>query len=207
MTNKEEVRNLVIIGAWNTLLISPQWLNNYVFDGELEDKIDVKLEINGNNVISRVYDLPDFKLEVSPSRLCFILRQLNDQHFNILHEKVLRILNTLQHTPLQAIGVNYVFLENNTEYFKLMRNKYNNLNFANSEEILNVNGDGDGDSYRLLIRENNESTEFDFNFNYLIPDIAKAKEILTASIFMDKFNKGQKIVRELLEQSHEDSGS
>ena len=201
MEPRENVRNLVILGSWNSLLFNTQWLNNNIFNGKLPDKINTEVLIHGNSVLNRVFDLPHFKLEVSQDRLCFLLKKYEDEYFQALIDTANSILTKLQHTPLKSLGINIVFTDTTHKPYEIALGFYDIENISEANENLIINETDH--KIRIAINRNSTATEFDYNYSYHIDNSAKAKEILVSGIFNEKYERSLKYSEYLMEKYNE----
>jgi len=98
--------SIVLVGSWNTRLLNITWISKFLFDGE---------EVVGE--FSAIPGLPDrfsregIRILPSEDRLIIAPTNFKDELFARVEEKAVRILQMLQYTPLRAVGVNYVFIE------------------------------------------------------------------------------------------------
>jgi hypothetical protein len=191
MAFKQNVNNLVLLGHWNTLLFTPKWLNNNIFNNELPDKINVEVLVHGNNVQKKIIHLPHFKLEVSQEKLCFNLNEYDDDHYQELLNAANTILTKLQHTPLTAIGINFIHIVESDVPFKNANGFYGLENLIQADEHLTI--EKTDYSIRIIIIRSNEKAEFNFNCSYLVNAPAQVKEILTAGIFEKKIKENAKL--------------
>jgi len=201
MNPKENVKNLVILGYWNTLLFTPQWLNNNIFDGELPKEIKTEVLIHGNSVINRVFDLPHFKLEVSQERLCFILKKCDDDHYQALIDAANNVLTKLQHTPLKTMGINFVFLNDDKKPFQNASDFYKMKNLVKANESLLIQETDH--KLRIAINREIDSSEFDFNYSYNLKGPAGAKEILVSGLFNEKYDASLNQAKQILVRYNE----
>jgi dsDNA-binding SOS-regulon protein len=198
MEPRENVRNLILLGSWNSLLFNPKWLNNNIFDGKLPEKVNTEVLIHGNSVLHRVFDLPHFKLEVSEERLCFLLKKYQDNYYQELIDAANNILTKLQHTPMKSLGINIVFTEKTKVPFEKAQNFYDfdNLSQANENLIISETDH----RIRIAINRNSNLTEFDFNYSYNVESTAKVKEILISGMFNEKYDKSLDYSNNLMEK-------
>ncbi len=198
MEPRENVRNLILLGSWNSLLFNPKWLNNNIFDGKLPEKVNTEVLIHGNSVLHRVFDLPHFKLEVSGERLCFLLKKYQDNYYQELIDAANNILTKLQHTPMKSLGINIVFTEKTKVPFEKAQNFYDfdNLSQANENLIISETDH----RIRIAINRNSNLTEFDFNYSYNVESTAKVKEILISGMFNEKYVKSLDYSNNLMEK-------
>jgi len=96
--------SVVIVGAWNPTIVSPQWLHKQGVVKRLPaDPAELRL---GFLPFARAirFELGGMTWEVSDSRL--VIRSDTMKNCGIYAAKVLKLL---PHTPMQAIGTNFVF--------------------------------------------------------------------------------------------------
>lgn len=106
---------LVIIGAWNEAILSrPEWLGRYAYDYEEGAPVEA-LQVYEENPVTHLTRLiqyiEDIGFFVERGRLSIFL---NVDHnfeniFTSLEEKVIRVVDTLHHTPIGGYGVNFSF--------------------------------------------------------------------------------------------------
>jgi hypothetical protein len=198
MEPRENVRNLVLLGSWNSLLFNPKWLNNNIFNGKLPKKVNTEVLIHGNSVLHRIFDLPHFKLEVSEERLCFLLKYYQDEYYQELIDASNNILTKLQHTPMKSLGINIVFTEKTKVPFEKAQNFYSFDNLSQANENLSIIETDH--KIRIAINRNSNITEFDYNYSYNVENTAKAKEILVTGIFNEKYDKSLGYSKYLMEK-------
>jgi hypothetical protein len=93
--------SVVVIGAWNPAIIQPDWLfrSKVVEVGSSE----VTVEVNPRTRQYR-YSLGDFRWTVDDNRL-----EILSQRFEDCGVFAARVLALLPHTPVDAVGTNFVF--------------------------------------------------------------------------------------------------
>lgn len=109
MRESENVNNLVVIGAWNTSIFTPEWVSqNLLIDEEFSTGFPV------NGIGSFKYSTAEFSFVIIQNRLCFQLIQNSTEARRKTVAVLRKLLQCLQHTPVSAMGANFVFLSNNT---------------------------------------------------------------------------------------------
>ena len=93
--------SVVVIGAWNSAIINPDWLAQYKVIEEVPTNISFGFGIPMNRL---GFEIGDLRWEVDAVRL-----QVRALKFKDCGRYVARILGLLPHTPVSAIGTNFVF--------------------------------------------------------------------------------------------------
>lgn len=102
--------DVVVIGRFNPYIISPPWL---IEQGLASEKVDVKIGLDldkGRGIIS--VDIEGFSWHVTDSRLTISVRDPRKNPSELAG----RVLEKLPHTPVSAIGHNYHFRCELTEW-------------------------------------------------------------------------------------------
>lgn len=102
-----EQRTIVLAGAWNTRIFSPSWISS-----NLSQQKEVGIEIAMNNLAAPmrlVFD--DIYLFLASDRIVVQPQNLTDSSHRSALEIASKIVKTLPHTPISAIGINFGFLE------------------------------------------------------------------------------------------------
>lgn len=95
---------LVIVGAWNHLIFSREWIKVNLYLNE-DVIIDDPLAPNS----SFVFGTEDYKIFLQENKLNFLAIKQTPEIYNIIEQKANQILSKLQHTPLSAFGLNFGF--------------------------------------------------------------------------------------------------
>jgi len=198
MEQKKEIRNIVIVGFWNSLLFNPKWLNDNIYDGELPKEIKTEIIINGNKIQNRVFHLPNHKLEISPERLSVILKEIDQENFDNIIEVITKILTKLQHTPIQKMGINLVYFDNIDKPFLTACDFYNLDDMISANEIITI--EKKGYTLNLSINRKSDFVEFNFNYSYKIDDVAHIKSILKVGLYSKFEEESKLIISEIMEK-------
>ncbi len=206
MDCQNDVRNLVIVGYWNIFLFSPKWLNDNVFDGKLPKDIKIDFSISNNITSHKTFHLPDFKLEISIGRICFIANEQNPETYDKIIEKANQILTKLPHTPVTSFGINFKFvikeyplleklsvLKEINKKFTILKEATETFSFQQSENpdmSLNVTVNKKIDN--LII--------FNLNYSHKVEDISGIKEHLNLGSITEYFNSSKEIINTILEK-------
>lgn len=93
--------SVVVLGAWNPAIICPQWLQEQGIVKKIPEELKFAFQPLGRAVR---FDLAGMTWEASDSRLTIVSRVLRN-----CGTYAAKVLDRLPHTPLQAIGTNFVF--------------------------------------------------------------------------------------------------
>ena len=93
--------SIVVIGAWNPAIIQPEWL----FRSKVVEipPPEISVEVNPRTRQYR-YMLGDFRWTIDDSRLEILSQKMQD-----CGVFAARVLALLPHTPVEAVGTNFVF--------------------------------------------------------------------------------------------------
>lgn len=198
MKQKEKIRNLVILGSWNSLLFNAKWLNDNVYDGKLGEKIKMEIIISGDRIRERKFYLPDYILEISQERLCFVLNETRQENFDLLIDDVSKLLTKLQHTPIQSMGINFIFFDEKENPFLNALKFYEIGNLIEANEIIKI--DKKECTLQLSINRKENFVEFNFNYSYKINDIAHVKSILEVGIYKKLEDESSSLISKIMEK-------
>lgn len=94
--------NLILVGHWNRLIFTPEWVTENLFRPE-----EIYVAVLPIDPIK--YVGTDFTLEVSFPKLAFVPVTVDKDKLLSTEERAISILNRLPDTPLKAFGVNFGF--------------------------------------------------------------------------------------------------
>src|SRR4051812_13358345 len=98
--------SLVLAGFWNRLIFTPDWVIPRFFEGETEIGTKVSLL----PVMPLIYEKDGLSMEVSSTRILFRPPNTHDDRQLLrVEEMARRALNDLPETPVQAMGINFAF--------------------------------------------------------------------------------------------------
>lgn len=106
MKEKENIADVVILGAWNKYILSPDWVKNNLFPDEESIQFQLPLNIDA----SLKFTTNDLTLGIIKDRFEFSLIHKTEP---VLRKtaSILRILaRLLPHTPIVSIGINNLYV-------------------------------------------------------------------------------------------------
>jgi len=101
--------SIIIVGAWNRRIFTPQWLKkNKLTEQEL---IGIAVPLNNPTLPIRL-DFDNVYLHISDERLVLNPKDCQiDDHIKDIQKAAKIIVEKLEHTPLVAVGINFQFQE------------------------------------------------------------------------------------------------
>ena len=101
---------LVIAGAWNPAIVTPQWIGGNVLGlpRDKDFKVNVQLPVQGLSFVPR-YAFEDLTIHAQPDSLVFALDASRPEQVNKSFATAAGILGLLQHTPVAGIGINFSY--------------------------------------------------------------------------------------------------
>jgi len=106
-TNSEAF-NIVILGAWNPAIFSPEWAKEYLAEdktGEVVLAIPINSPINPPRLT-----LDGINIYPSIQMLAIDCENYNDKSLTACSNKLIKISQLLSHTPISALGINFRFI-------------------------------------------------------------------------------------------------
>lgn len=110
--------SLVIAGAWNPAILSPQWVLQHGLGKELDGTNHIQAYMPaGQGVIFEFprYVLEDFTFTARADALVIIPTATEQERMAIAEDAAAKMLQELQHTPVGGIGHNFEFREPNPQ--------------------------------------------------------------------------------------------
>lgn len=99
--------NLVIVGAWNPAIITPSWLRQQFPDLLPGDEVQAEFVVLP--AVSMRFKLNDIQIDPSNGRLTLSAAIEDEGRFGLLPRLAYAISDRLPHTPVIAVGFNFVF--------------------------------------------------------------------------------------------------
>jgi hypothetical protein len=104
---------IVITGAWNANIFTPPWIGKHLF------RIAEGTEVSANQIIIQtdlgltksVLYIEKVGLSLAEGRLELFVEEFQDPTILKLIEVIQNVVNVLNHTPMDAIGINFSFFE------------------------------------------------------------------------------------------------
>lgn len=194
----ENNNTLVVLGAWNVGIFTPDWAKEFIFNDT------VKAEISLDNIISIRLTSGNFQIFLSPNRLAITNQNKDDDSFKEIQDIVMKLADYLPHTPVSAFGINFkvrvddktkIFEKANLPFFKELE-KNGTLDY-DIKYTLNRGKDG---QMTMTVSEKDSICEFDVNFHFNIKKLADLKQILSTDdkSIVDYKLRTQSVINDLI---------
>jgi hypothetical protein len=96
--------SLVVVGKWNTAILSPDWLAKEVFK---QREVQIMYPVLGGG--PPIFEAVDIRVIVSRDRVALSPRKDDEKLLSHIESASRHILNTLPHTPISAFGENFYY--------------------------------------------------------------------------------------------------
>ena len=103
----QNINTVVIVGAWNLAIFSQEWVRENILRDE--DYPDVKVLYPLNVFHSLRFSTGKFDFCIGDNRFMFTLTEKTEQAEKDMLNVISSICQKLPHTPVSALGINYVF--------------------------------------------------------------------------------------------------
>jgi hypothetical protein len=194
---------LVILGGWNAnILLNVDWLKRYLFPENEKFKVEMPIR-------STVFGPPQIstdsvKLSLIGAKLSFIQIKEDDSALREIEELGMKVADFLPHTPVNAIGINFLYETNSTDHlleiipsniFERIRSigqlKENSQTFSFSFDNHTLN-------LRILNKHDGVQS-YDFNYNHQIKSLSDIKEIFANKSILEFKKETENRISDLIE--------
>lgn len=159
---------LVIIGAWNRAIFSQDW----VMKNLLSDAKNVKIEYPINGIGSLRFSTEDISFFIFGERLIFKALNSKEQTYRTIISIARQLLRLLSHTPLSALGINFVYKTDSLNIFNSFDDTKKLVDFIgreiNSQELTRSFSLDEVLTLNLKMQSNDKQSIIDFNYNYTV---------------------------------------
>ncbi len=101
--------NIAMVGAWNTAILTPEWLGEHIFESPQNVEVLVSFGHDQNRTLH--FRDVGFSLSASSNRLVLAPLTLTKPALAGAERGAIALIRVLPHTPLAAIGINFRFRE------------------------------------------------------------------------------------------------
>lgn len=105
MKLKDSYNALVIVGAWNIPIFTPEWIGKYIFPGK---EISIEFPEQPVNASLR-FTCDNVSINIVENRLIFKAHNHSVETFNRIEEIASNLCRCLAHTPVLSFGINHIF--------------------------------------------------------------------------------------------------
>ncbi|WP_243294344.1 hypothetical protein [Geothrix mesophila] len=161
--------SIAIVGSWNKAIINPAWLTKTL---AFEGLIGMQFPIGNPNLPVR-YDLNNVIVVGRPDALVLAPKVDSDEVLIRMENYAIKILRTLVHTPISAVGINFDFREHEppesvTKVFNFEdRSELAGCGYVVRANSVQRNLIADGSDFQLnFIVSRDETSDVSLNFNF-----------------------------------------
>lgn len=186
--------NILLFGAWNPSIFSQKWMLENLADNDDSDIITAyPLE---DPTAPRKISFDGINMYPGRKQLLLSPEDTKLKGSKIAANKLTKILDLLNHTPLGNYGINFRFIESNN-----LKKLQNDLDFDSKSLI-------DSSTYELLssnvtrsfkmndkcllnftISDTNDGIVLAFNFHHDLTDISNIKALVTEDYIEERYNQ------------------
>ncbi len=160
--------SLVVVGHWNTAILSPDWLAKEVFR---QEEVRIMYPVLGGG--RPIFEAANIRVIASRERLEFRPTKDDPELLNRIETGARNVLNILPHTPVSAFGENFQYLVEDVpkelrEVLSLADTDKIGKHGAVSEVSLSRSIKLQGRHLNLTITES-DKWRMDLNYHYSVP--------------------------------------
>lgn len=205
----QNINTVVIVGAWNLAIFTPEWVRMNILRDE--DYPDVKIMYPLNVLHSLRYSTGKFDFCIGDNRFMFTLTEKSDQAEHDMLNVISSICQKLPHTPVSALGINFVFETdkniNTVNAIDDTQSLVQSIGLAQtSVEIVRSYKRNDKETLNFKISKIGENkVKYDINNNYSIRTIQDITEVLNVedNIIKSKREATLKMLKEVYQEELE----
>ena len=160
------VSNLVVVGSWNKDIFTPEWVKEYLLDGQ-----DFQVLFPMNTLNSLKFDVVGkYSFAINMNRLEFQLHDSSDEASREMIATARKLLRCLVHTPVASFGVNFVYksdrlgLLNGIQHTEEIKSHLTAQ--VEATEVTRVFNVGQGKVLNFKVIQKGVDNFFDFNYSY-----------------------------------------
>jgi hypothetical protein len=168
MQVKRDGYSIVIVGRWNPYILTPQWVAEYLFEGKRQIQIEFSLNLD----LPNRYKIHNVLITPTPEKILLSSADNSDESLSEMSKAAVKLCNILQYTPLNAVGINFGYVETEEKETLLDMFRLEKIDDPFSDDGWQIKT---REIKRLMIKDNiyvnlsvtlDEATNFNFDFNY-----------------------------------------
>jgi hypothetical protein len=163
------INHIVVVGAWNMAILTEDWVKNNILNDV--DKYTIEYPVAGSGSLK--YSTEDFSFYIVLGRLYFNVIRDTDTAAKRTIEYARRLFRLLVHTPINAMGINFVFedegrcavfdgLGDTADLTSAVAKSINKTEITRHFEI------NERENLNFKITQTDNITEYNFNFDYKV---------------------------------------
>jgi len=179
--------SLVILGNWNTSILSPNWLSNEILHVK---KLTIQFPVLGGG--SPLFGTENMAIIVKPNKLTFAPISSEDDTLVKIEQAAKSVLEKLSYTPIKAFGQNFHFVVSKEEMPKQCEEIFN----LSDDEKISVKGEVLETSIIRSIKidsavlnlkiEKNEHCHISLNYHYVVNKAEEAVALISNTFIKNK---------------------
>lgn len=186
--------SIIVLGAWNPSIFSPEWVSNYLLNDK-EENVEIAFSID-DPTAPRKITFEGITLFPGRRQLHLTSSIPNLDGIKKCSEVLLKVLSQLGHTPIFKAGLNFSFSEEGSNQALVdalspsddpsILDGYS-INNTRIDRSLSSNSNNDY-VLNLSIAQKEDAYSISFNFHYESVDIDKCKEIFVDPVIDEHFD-------------------
>lgn len=204
---KRPSTNLTIVGAWNTAILTPEWVVQRVDWLKTREEIPIEVSIGiPQNIRFRVHGVI---VQPTSNRLDLIAEEELSETYDLIARMATSIVERLPHTPIRAVGHNLSFDLEEGERFKAIpgtdldsvQEQYRRIDGGNVVNAIQVKHAVESSSFTLNVTYalTRKTLVLDLNYHYPVIEGVDVAGILNE--FPDNIHAGNELAQHLVEKS------
>lgn len=207
VVKKRPSTNLTVVGAWNTAILTPEWVVQRVDWLKTDEKIPIEVSIGiPQSIRFRVHGVI---VQPTSNRLDLIAEEESSQTYELIARMATSIVERLPHTPIRAVGHNVSFDLEDGERFKAVpgtdldsvQEQYRAIGGGDAVNGIQVKHAVESSTHTLNITYalTRENLVLDLNYHYPVVEGLHLAGILKE--FPDNIHAGKELAQHLVEKS------
>lgn len=192
--------SIVVLGAWNPSIFSPEWIEKYLI-GE-EEAVDIQIAFPLDDATApRKISFKDISLFPGRRKMDLIPDVPSKDNLEYCASVLTKLFDLLPHTPVSGFGINFGFLENNlsqqlSDLFDLSDEISLIANYIpkSSSIARKIVKEHENYSINLTFSEANGNISVKINFHFDITSTSRGKEVLEANVVENCFNEALELL-------------
>lgn len=187
--------SIVVLGAWNPSIFSPEWIEKYLADIEEGEEIEIAFPLD-DATAPRKISFKDINLFPGRRKMDLIPDEPNKENLEFCASILVKLFDILPHTPVSGFGINFGFIESNLSQelenlFELSDEHSLIDNYVPKGTSISRQIVKEGQNYiiNLTLSEADGNVSVKINFHFYISSTEEGKDILEAGAVENCFNE------------------
>lgn len=198
--------NLILVGIWNPAILNPEWLVRHAFKDKEAKDVPVTIEIATFPGLSPRLTIEGIVFQPGRSRVVMVVpNNAGEEDINKVEAIATAILRELPHTPMQAVGQNFEFVENDPtpEQMNIFDSSDDlsekcdfEFNPISQQVVSSIQFDGRTLNFTRTVLDGKLRLKFNFHYNVTSAEDAVDK-ISTNHRFVENYRYALRIINSL----------